>query len=86
MFSYIVLRVVFINFVPPIAWHSISMREAYDNAMAYNKRIYAEEEEVLLVKEISYFKQSVLSNLMSKVQSKVLFNPYKIDFAMFFCL
>ena len=63
----------------PIARHSISMREAYDNAMAYNRLMRAEEEEVLLVQEmcayISHFKQNVLSTLMSKVQSK--------DFAMF---
>ena len=60
----------------PIARHSISMREAYDNAMAYNRLMRAKEEEVLLVQEmcayISYFKENVLSTLMSQVQSKNL--------------
>ena len=44
-------------------------REAYDNALAYNRLMCAKEEEVLLVQEIcayiSYFKQNVLSTLMS---------------------
>ena len=44
-------------------------REAYDNALAYNRLVCAKEEEVLLVQEIcayiSYFKQNVLSTLMS---------------------
>ena len=58
------------------ARHSISMKEAYDCATAYNKLLRAEEEEVLIVKEmsayISYFKQTVLLTLMIKVQSKCL--------------
>ena len=47
------------------------MKEAYDCATAYNKLLRAEEEEVLTVKEmsayISYYKQTVLLNLMTKV-------------------
>ena len=58
------------------ARHSISMKEAYDCATAYNKLLRAEEEEVLTVREmsayISYFKQTVLLTLMAKVQSKFL--------------
>ena len=50
------------------------MREAYDYAMAFNKLERAEEEEVLLLKEMSayltYFKQDILCTLLSKVQSK----------------
>lgn len=58
------------------ARHSVSVKEAYDTAIAYNKLLRAEEEEVLIVKEmsayISYFKQNVLLTLMTKVQSKCL--------------
>ena len=47
------------------ARHSISMTEAYDCATAYNKLLRAEEEEVLIVKEmsayLSYFKQCSLN-------------------------
>ena len=58
------------------ARRSISVKEAYDCATAYNKLLRAEEEEVLTVKEmsvyISYFKQTVLLTLMTNVQSKCL--------------
>jgi hypothetical protein len=52
--------------------HSICMREAYEAANIYNKLIRTEEEEVLLVKEMSsyilYYNQKILPSLSSQVQ------------------
>ena len=59
----------------------MSMREAYDSAMAYNRLMRSEEEEVLLIREMSSyisFFQNVLAILLSKVQSE--FRMYTYSF------
>ena len=52
----------------------MSVREAYDSAVAYNRLVRMEEEEVLLIKEMcSYivYYQDILSTLTSQVESKL---------------
>ena len=59
------------------------MREAYEAANIYNKLIRTEEEEVLLVKEMSsyilYYNQKILPSLSSQVQGMYIL-------VLYFCL